>query len=159
MRDDDLINKLRKSYSAEDIETNDFNVEDMIFAFGSPLDAFLYLRLFWPEFVEINNMIFLKGMIESEKDNHRLATVFEQNEGNIQQTEQEFNLIEVPSDLFGQPDEEITEDEYHWLAKRLAEIWTYRLQSLFPQRQFVVKVLNSQETGGDVGILFHQKEP
>ena len=55
--DGDLIfGGLSKKYSGHD--TTNFGVSDFLAAFGSPVDALLYLRLFWPEFVCFEGMVF-----------------------------------------------------------------------------------------------------
>jgi hypothetical protein len=157
MQEEELIKDLRELHTEPDLDTSDFEVRDFVYAFGSPLDALMYSRLFWPEFVEINEMVFLKGTIEDEDDRRRLAEAFEQNRRDRSETEQAFNLVEVPSDLFGKRMGDTTEEEDHWLAERLAEMWRSRLQLIYPNRQFVVEVLNPENTGGEVGVIFYQK--
>ena len=157
MKDEELLKKLREVYRTSDIESSSFDLRDMIYAFASPLEALMYSRLFWPEFVEIDDMVFLKGTIEDEEDRQRLKEVFEQNNGDTARTEQDFNLVEVPSDLFGRRAGETTEEEDHWLAERLAEMWRTRLNLLYPTRKFVAEILKPDETGGEVGIVFFQK--
>ncbi len=71
----------------------------------------MYSRLFWPEFVEIEGMIFLKESMEDEADRQRLADTLERYGGDRTQTEQSFNLVEVPSMLFTTCKGETTEDE------------------------------------------------
>ena len=73
---------------------------DFVAAFGSPLQALMYSRLFWPEFVKIGGMVFLKESMEYEDDRRRLADALEHYEGDLTRTEQSFNLLEVPSGLF-----------------------------------------------------------
>jgi hypothetical protein len=157
MQDKKFIKHLREFYSAPDIDPMGFDIRDILHAFGSPLDALMYSTLFCPEFVEINGMVFLKGTIEDETDQQRLAETFEQCGKDYSATEQSFNLVEVPSDLFGRRAGETTEEEDHWLAERLAEMWCARLHLVYPQRKFVVEVLEPEDTGGEVGIIFYQK--
>jgi hypothetical protein len=156
MKEEKLLKKLSNVYRAPDIDTLDFDLRDMVYAFGSPLEALMYSELLWPEFVEIDGMVFLKGTIEDDEDRKRLKEVFEQYTGDIARTEEDFNLVEVPSDLFGRRAAETTEEQDRWLAKRLAEMWDARLKLLYPEREFVVKVLAPEETGGDIGIVFFQ---
>src|SRR5437667_9232137 len=101
MQDNELLKLLRETYHDPDIDTSNFDVRDFVFAFGSPLEALMYSSLFWPKFVEVSGMVFLEGTIEDDQDRQRLAEVFEKYRHDIAKTEQDFNLLEVPSDLFG----------------------------------------------------------
>ena len=103
-------------------------------------------------------MVFLKDWIEDEDDRSRVLKVLEQNEGNRPKTEQDFNLIEIPPDIFGKKMGEITEEEDRYLAEILIEMWQCRLRMLFPNRNFKVELLTAEETGGEMGILFYQSE-
>ena len=42
-----ILEKLKKKYKEKD--TTNFNISDFIYAVGSPLDAIMYLKLFWPD--------------------------------------------------------------------------------------------------------------
>ena len=101
-------------------------------------------------------MVFLKATIENEADRRRLSEVFERNGRDRAQTEQDFNLTEIPADLFGKRAGDTSEEEDHWLAERLAEMWRARLQLLYPNRKFVVEILEPEDTGGEVGVIFYQ---
>jgi hypothetical protein len=158
MKEEQLLQKLREVYRGSVIESSSFDLRDMIYAFGSPVEALMYSGLFWPEFVEIDGMVFLKGTIEDEEDYERLKEVFVKHNRDTARTEQDFNLVEVPSDLFGRRAGETTEQEDHWLADRLAEMWRARLNLLYPSRDFIVEVLEPEETGGDIGIVFFQSK-
>ena len=71
MEDDYLLKRLRQLH--RDLDTTNFDVLDFVAAFGSPLEALMYPRLFWPEFVEVAGMVFLKESMEDEEDRQRLA--------------------------------------------------------------------------------------
>ena len=122
MEDHHLVRRLQQLLP--DSDTANFDVLDFVAAFGSPLEALMYSRLFWPEFVEIDGMIFLKESIEYEDDRQRLARALEYYGGDRTQTEQSFNLVEVPSMLFTTRKGETAEEEDRWLAQRLAEMWS-----------------------------------
>jgi|SRR5215208_3307734 len=160
MEDEQLLKRLRQLYT--DLDTTNFDVLDFVAAFGSPLQALLYSRLFWPEFVEIDGMVFLKESMEEEDDRRRLAEALEHYGGDLTRTEQAFNLVEVPSMLFTGYEalNETTEEENLWLAQRLAEIWRACLIHRYPGRDFVVEVLEEDTGGGDpVGVIFYQRRP
>jgi hypothetical protein len=153
MRDEQIVDLLRKLYP--DRDTTGFNVLDFLHAEGSPVFALLYGRLFWPEFVEIDDMIFLKETYEDADDRQRIADAFAHYKRDRRKTEQAFNVVEVPF-LFGRRVDELTEEEYVFLAERLAEMWRCRLQMVYPQRRFTVKVLTPEQTGSEVGVVFYQ---
>ncbi len=154
MNENFLIEHLHKVYSKHD--TSNFNILDFMSAFGSPLDALVYSRLFWPEFIEFKEMIFLKESIADEDDKHKIAETLKRYGGDKTKTEQSFNLIEVPSGLFSHGLGDTTEEEDRWLAEQLSEMWLRRLQFLYTNRKFEVMVLDPEETGGEVGVIFYQ---
>jgi hypothetical protein len=154
MLEQNLIKRLSTLYTEKD--TINFNVLDYVYAVGSPLQALMYSKLFWPEFIEIEDMVFLKDRIEDEDDRRAVLKVLEQHEGNRRKTEQAFNLSEIPPDIFGKNMGETTEEEDRYLAEILVEMWQCRLRILFPNRSFKVVLLTAEETGGEIGILFYQ---
>lgn len=154
MNDQYFLGRLRERYREHD--TSNFNVLDFVGAFGSPFEALAYSRLFWPDFVEINDMVFLKETIENDDDRERLRKAHERYGGDRRMTEESFNLVEVPSTLFGPRLGETTEVEDRWLAERLVEMWRARLHALFPDKRFTVRLVDPEESGGEVGIVFHQ---
>jgi hypothetical protein len=132
-----------------------FNVLDLLHSEGSPLDALLYSRLFWPEFVEYDAMVFLKETIEDASDVARLREALAGYSNDRSQTEKSFNFIDV-GDLFGplagETDAELDES----LAHRLRDMWQARLVALFPNRSFTVQVVPPEDSGGSVGLIFWQ---
>ena len=163
MDDDRLMNRLRQIYT--DLDTTNFDMLDFVAAFGSPLQALMYSRLFWPEFVELEGMVFLKESMEYEDDRRRLAEALEHYGGDLTRTEQSFNLLEVPSMLFTSYEarQQTTEEEDLWLAQRLAQMWHACLSHRYPGREFVVEVLEEAEEdtgfGDAVGVIFYQHRP
>ena len=153
MDSDFLVRKLKQKYSQHD--TNNFNVFDFISALGSPIDAMMYLKLFWPDFIEVDGMVFLKHVAEElEKD--AIYKTLQHFDRDLTKTEKSYNLFEV-SVAFGKAAGETTEDEDHWLATQIAGMWSCRLKILYPERHFIVEVLEAEETGGEIGILFYQQ--
>ena len=157
MEDDHLVRRLRELNP--ELDTTNFDMLDFVAALGSTLDALMYSRLFWPEFVEIEGMVFLKESMEDEDDRRRLADALERYGGDRTRTEQSFNLVEVPSDLFTMRKGDTTEEEARWLAQRLAQVWLACLRYRYPGRDFVMEVLDPEETGGEVGVIFYQRRP
>ena len=98
MNDTDLLKTFKEVSVGED--TTSFDIFDYLHVVGSPLAALFYARLFWPEFMEMNGMIFLKETITDDESRTRLRKTLALYSGNTKQTEQAFNLVEVPY-LFG----------------------------------------------------------
>jgi len=151
--EDSLLDILRRRLPEQD--TSGFTLADFVYAAGSPVDALLYSQLFWPELLEIDGAVLLRDGVEDEDDFARVrASVRER--GPVE-TERRFNLREL-SDLFGKGLAEIDDEHAEVLLARLAEMWRGRLHERFPERRFTVEVLTADETGGDIGICFHQTE-
>ena len=155
--DDWLIEQLAQKHDQND--TTNFKVLDFVAAFGSPLDAVMYTRLFWPEFVEIDDMILLGSVIESEEDKHNLRNTLRNYNGDRCKTERDFNFIEIPSHVFSSYRiAECTESLSYYLVTVISEMWASRLHMTYPDRRFSVCVLSPEDTGGEYGIVFHQGE-
>lgn len=135
-------------------DTRGFNFFDFLHAHGSPLDALFYSRLFWPQFVEINGMIFMSETIEDDGDRSRLDDALKRYGGDKTKTEQSFNVIEIPS-LFGKSLSETTDEEDFMLAQQWAEMWQHRLQSAYPNRKFTLQILSAEDTGGETRVIFY----
>ncbi len=148
----DLLSIFKQKYKNRD--STGFNYFDFLHAEGSPFNALFYSQLFWPEFIEIDGMVFLRETIEDDADKKRLYEALDRYEDNKIKTEQSFNLVEIPS-LFGRNSAETTEEEDMYLADRLAEMWRYKLAAVFPNREFVIKVLSPEETGGELALIFY----
>ena len=152
LNDINLIQRLRAKHSEKD--TSGFNVLDFVGAFGSVLDALMYSRLFWPEFIEIDGMVFLKDNTDDHEDRSRVEKVLNDYGGDRSQTEKSFNLTEIPSVIFGQGIGESTEEEDEILAALLCEMWSARLKAVYPSRHFKVEVWQPEVTGGEIAIVF-----
>jgi hypothetical protein len=151
MDDAKLLERLREVFP--DCDMQNFNVLDLVYAEGSPLLALLYSRLFWPDFVEIDGMVFLKETMEDSDDLRRLREAFDHYGHDPIQTEQSFNLVEV-EDLFGRRRIETSEDEDRELLERMRQMWLARLTQLFPARRFRVELVEPEHNGGSMGLIF-----
>ncbi len=148
----ELLSAFRKKYKDQD--SAGFNYLDFLHTQGSPFDALFYSQLFWPEFVEIDGMVFLQDTIEDGEDRKRLNEALVRYKGDKTKAEQTFNLVELPS-LFGKNISETTDEEDAFLADRLTEMWRCKLALVFPNREFLVKTVSAKETGGEIAIMFH----
>ena len=135
--------------------TNKFNAMDYIHRFTSPLLALLFSELFWPNFIEIDGMVFLEGTFEDDSDLRRLKKAEARYGNNRVKIEASFNTIEVPF-IFGSRMGDTTDEEDIILAQTLASMWRARLTEKFPCRKFKVRVASSEETGGEIAVVFYQ---
>ena len=148
-----LIEHLKEFYSKED--TRNFNVLNFVGAYGSPLLALAYAKLFWADFVEFKEMIFLADNL-SEDAKEKIEELLDNNYKN-KEIEKSFNLIEVPSGIFGKNAGDTYDEEDYQLAEILKQIWACKLEIDFPTKEFQIEVLSPEDTGGEVGIAFFQK--
>ena len=154
--DGDLIfGALSKKHSGHD--TTNFGVSDFLAAFGSPVDALMYLRLFWPEFVCFEGMVFRQETLEDQEDREQVRGALRQYAGDRTKTEQAFNLVEVPSGLFSSFASESSDELDELLAQKLVELWAHRLLVAFPQEEFVVETVSAAATGGELGVVFYTR--
>jgi hypothetical protein len=153
MTEREIIADLRLHYA--DDEKDDFDLPDLIWRHGSAIEAIMYSRLFWPEVSETLGCVLLKERIDTEETKTRLSKALS-DKMDLSELEESFNLVELPSDMFART-EDATDEQVGHLAECLAAMWRARLQLVYPDRGFVVRVLSPDETGGEVGITFSQK--
>ena len=154
--DGDLIfGGLSKKYSGHD--TTNFGVPDFLAAFGSPVDALMYLRLFWPEFVCFEGMVFRQETLEDQEAREQVRGALRQYAGDRTKAEQAFNLVEVPSGLFSSFASESSDALDELLAQKLVELWAHRLAVAFPHEDFVVETVSAEAVGGELGVVFYTR--
>jgi len=149
MNDNDLIHRLNEIHSEAD--TTNFGILDFVSAFGNPLDALAYSKLFWPDFVEYKGMIFMSSILESTDDRARVLDALSKGL-NKAETEESFNNFDIPSSVFGSHRLQLTLSGYARLAERLAEMWRARLAQLFPNRTFDVTVTHPEDEQPNITI-------
>ena len=154
MQEEQITNSLLASYP--NLDTTGFNIWDLIHAKGSALDALMYSKLFWPDFVEIEGMVLLKDHLAGEYGRKRVSEVNKQNKGDLTRTEKSFNYIEVFY-ISGSRGGESTVEQDLWLAELLCEMWAARLKLLYPDRSFAVEALDESHEGGELYIGFYQR--
>jgi hypothetical protein len=147
--DHDLICHLKEVHREAD--TTNFNILDFVSAFGSPLDALVYSKLFWPDFIEYEGMIFMASILESADDRARVLEALSKGLSKSE-TEESFNNFDIPSAVFASHRAQITVSGYATLAERLAEMWRARLAQLFPDRVFDVTVIHPEDEQPNITI-------
>lgn len=152
MPDQFLAERLRRQHAG--MNATGFNPLDFIHAIGSPLEALLYGRLLWPEFTELEDMVFLRETLEDEDERDRVQRVLRKYENDRSRTERECNLVELPY-LFGNRSGELDAEGYDFLANLLMDTWRWRLGALFPSRQFVTHRYREADVPGPA-FTFYQ---
>lgn len=147
--DRDLIHYLNEIHSEAD--TTNFDVLDFVSAFGNPLDALVYSKLFWPDFIEYEGMIFMASILESADDRARVLNALSKGLSKSE-TEKSFNDFDIPSAVFASHRVQLTLSGYSTLAERLAEMWRARLAQLFPNRAFDVTVTHPEDEQPNITI-------
>jgi hypothetical protein len=148
-----IVEALQRRYPQQLDKTDD--LLDLVWRHGTLLDALMYRELFWPEFVEIDGMVFWRGQTY-EEDAERIRTTLASKNGDRTATEQSYNYVEIPP-LFGNPDpsgdtsDEMDDD----LVRSLVEMWHAKLRNAYPNRNFVVEFVPA-DAGANVGLLFYE---
>jgi hypothetical protein len=153
MRDELLIERLKQHHA--DADTTNFNVLDFLGAFGSPLDALAYSKLFWPDFVEFEGMIFLADFVEGEEDRSRIRAAMSKF-STRQDVEKSFNQFMIPEIFFSRALPTVIDEENLYLAERIVEMWEARLARLFPSKSCVVELQLPDETQEGPTVFVYQ---
>lgn len=138
-----------------ELNTTGFTPEDFLSALGSPVDAMMYLYMFWPEFVEYDNMVFLRDVVDTDEIRRGVDDMLSKYSGNRHCVERSFNTVDVPCMLFGAKSHESSEEIDALLTKMLVELWRCKLQCYFPARVFNVEAIRPEENGDEWGITFY----
>jgi hypothetical protein len=115
----------------------DFSIEDWIVSEGNVKHAIGYSILFWPEFVEHEDCVFLenhfnKGNFENWKNSGYVE--------NYAQIEAVLNHIHI-LDLFGTDEkkDEVNYEQILFLGDRLLKMLSAKLKVEYPGRKFIFK--------------------
>jgi hypothetical protein len=135
--EENLVRQLKGRH--HDADTSGFGILDFASAFGSPLYALVYSKLFWPDFIHFEGMIFHSSIMENDEDRARVRAAPLRGESRLE-VEQSFNSFDIPSDFFASGSATTTREEDIWLTRQLADMWRWRLKETFPERRFTVEV-------------------
>ena len=154
-----LISELSRLHSEDD--TTNFIVSDFIYAYGSPLEALLYAKLFWPDFAQVDEMIFRSDVIEDKDDADRTRQALQKFGGDLEEVERNFNRRYIPSDIFIEKPGveggfEGSDETHEQLAQLLIQMWEARLNQVFPGLHFSV-ILEPRDSTGEVSVTFCRK--
>jgi hypothetical protein len=150
---EDLLQHLKERH--QDSDTSGFKILDFASAFGNALYALVYSKLFWPDFIEFEGMIFHSSRMEDDEYRTRVREALLKGESRLE-VERSFNSFDIPSDFFASGYATTTPEEDIWLARQLAEMWRLRLTEAFPERRFTVEVEESADE--EPTVRFWQQE-
>lgn len=153
MNEEDLITHLQEYFEREN--TRNFSVLDFVGAFGSPLLAIGYSKLFWPQFCAFEDMIFLADSIEDAEAKRRVKKCLHES-WDKQEIEKSFSLCEIPEYFFNKNLGDTYDEEDEYLAEILTQMWGCKLAKDFPSRTFNVEIVPPEENGGNLAITFYQ---
>ena len=153
----DLIAKLvrRLKENHRESNTESFDLSDFAFAFGDPLHALMYAKLFWPDFEEFSGMVFHADVLSSEDARERAVRMLTEVHS-LSEVEKSFNQFDVPSSFFGKHAGKSSRTEDLYLAELIREMWQARLTMLFPERN--VKAVCSMVDGEEPCLSVFQEE-
>lgn len=128
----------------------DFTLQNYIESRGTMELAVAFADLFWPEFESREGCILRSAGLSDDVFQQWWASTV----GDRQHVERALNLLHVaelvPSDPSASP------EMLAFLARTIAEMWSARLQLLFPDREFVVRAEIDDPAGPTV--LCYQRE-
>lgn len=134
-----------------------WDLDDFVHNFGNVASALVHSILFVPEFVEVAGHVFLRDLGPGPRDipalTSQMAAVAAKSSAHLKRIVASYNWVEVPY-LF--VDRSGSDDEVRLLADRMADSWRVRLQARFPDRQFVIRVMEPAETGSVLGVGFEE---
>jgi hypothetical protein len=149
-RQADILDILRQRLCADE-PSNQQDILDIRHQFGSVAGGLLYATLFVPDFCVVSDSVILDdGTFDLPE---KFLAAKQASTMSPEDLEASFNWRELPY-LFSNRDTTVKECKI--LAGFIVEAWKARLSMLFPQRQFVVRILSSDETGGGVGVGFRE---
>lgn len=142
-----VLNKFR-----EDFNNAELNFWDFI-KYKSNVDlGFAFCKLFFPEFVQVDECVFLAEMYNSQA----YQDWREKFGGDRMQLESIINHVHI-YDLFEADEESDDLDEKVWdgIAKYLVKSWMFALNEMFPDREFFIRHSNDPDEYGPT-ITFYQ---
>ena len=157
VNEDTALRRLQTRFPGHD---KSVDVMDFLYVCGSPVDALMYLRLFWPSFIEIDGMVIWSDA--NSMQGFDLPTTvrraYDRWSRDKQQTEKACNLVEVPQ-LFLDERAELDDDELcEYLIASMCETWSARLRELFPGRVFSFERWPTDDkTGEEAGFRFWEE--
>lgn len=141
------VDQLKDYQQWKKVNDENFSLWDYLFGVANVEIALAFTKLFWPDFVEHEGGLFL-----SEAFNPEIYERWKETLGdNPRAIEQAMNHIHIDDILPGS--EHIAPENLFYLGKKLAEMWSSRLEKLYPGKEFKVSCQRDDET---VIVTFYQ---
>lgn len=131
-----------------------YEVEDYVHAYGDPKQALLLARVFQPEFIEVGGYVVLRNLVQAEGGPSQLLAQLNGGASD-QKVLAGYRWVEIAY-LFQHRDF-LSESEDRLLAELIAESWSGVLCKQFPNKEFVVRVIEPKHTGSVVGVGFSEE--
>lgn len=159
---DALLTYLRQR-RADMASTEPWDGYDFTYNDANVPTALLYAHLFMPEFVELEGQVFLRDNLHPHKIAELKAAIAEaaaRSPADLKRLVDSYNWVMVIL-LFAacsSSDDAVcgSDAEVRLLAELLADVWRARLRARFPDRRFVVRLMEPAETGDDLGLGFEE---
>lgn len=120
---------------------------------GNLEHAIGYSQLFWPNFIEYQNCVFLEQNFTKDAFNEWNTTL----KNNLTNVESTLNHIHL-SEAFGNPDMSSNERQLYFLGNLLFEMWKCKLRLNFPKKTFIIDFTKgSKDNLLNFQITFHTK--
>jgi len=152
-----LVDLLRRSCT-DGADRKGWDAADFLHEYGSARAALVHAALFMPRFIKIEGEVFFEDLGVRPQGGlddwaERVRQLKAQSPEALALFVNSCNWLELPYLFRGSSG---TEQAYRLLAHLLAEAWSTRLRSLFPDRTFRVRVIEAEETGSVTGIGFEK---
>ena len=129
---------------------------DLIYKNGKASDAILYALLYFPELVQIQDSILLSWSVSDTQNRERFLAQISSNKIDLPKLEASFNFVEIGY-LFETTGRDTNDEQDLVLAELIQLSWSRHLAGEFPNRSFIVEVLDPEVTGSTVGVHFYEK--
>lgn len=144
------VDKLRDYQEWKKVNDDDFSLWDYLFGVANIEIALAFTKLFWPDFVEHEEGIFLAEVFNPEIYDRWKETLG----NNPRAIEQAMNHIHIDDLLPGS--ENMDRENLFYLGKKLADMWSSRLEKLYPERIFKVSCQRDDDIDETVVVTFYQ---
>ena len=136
-----------------------FDVEDWIAIEGNIKLAIGYSSIFWPDFIEHENCVFLKSHFSIANYNEWKNVDYIEYFSQIEYVLNHIHILDLFAEEQGKQSE-ISKDQIIYLGIVLREIYETKLRTQFKDKTFIVTFNGNEDPGDltDYELSFHQLE-
>lgn len=140
-----------------ELNGNDFSIDNWTSIEGNIKLSIGYLSLFWTDFIEYNDCVFFKKRFSVENFLHWSNAKSVKNFAQIESVINHIHIIDLFSDESKR--KEVSVDQIKYLGNKMCEIYSVKLKSDFPDRQFIVRFNGDEklENLSDYQLTFYQE--